>query len=176
MDIEITLGLFRANSLNSISKKTCTKPTVHKFNVSLSPQFHPSMPPLNDNASHKIQNIVTAIKVLEVDHWCAAMKPEIESINEKGTCILVPRPNHCQLITSKCLLRCKLNPDRSLHPYKARLVACGFNQAADIDFHETFSPMLITTSLRTTIGVAAQLNLYIHQIDIKTAFLNGDLD
>ena len=41
------------------------------------------MPPLNDNARHKIQNVVAAIKVLEADHWWAAMKPEIESINEK---------------------------------------------------------------------------------------------
>ena len=47
---------------------------------------------------------------------------------------------------------------------------------AGIDFHETFSPTLIITSLRTTIGLAAQLNLYIHQIDIKKVFLNGDLD
>ena len=100
------------HSLNSISKKTCTKPTVHKFNISLSPQFYPSMPPLNDNARHKIQNVVAAIKVLEADHWWAAMKPEIESINEKVTCILVPCPNHCQLITRKWLLRCKLNPNQ----------------------------------------------------------------
>ena len=63
-----------------------------------------------------------------------------------------------------------------MHRHKARLVNCGFNQVAGIDFEETFSPILIITSLRATIDVAAYLNLYIHQIDIKTAFLNGDLD
>ena len=104
------------------------------------------------------------------------MKSEIEPINEKGTWILVPRPKDRQVITSKWLLRRKLNPDRSLHCHKARLVARGFNQVARIDFHETLSPTLIITSLRTTIGLAAQLNLYIHQIDIKKVFLNGDLD
>ena len=92
------------------------------------------------------------------------MKSEIESINEKGMWILVPRPKDRQVITSKWLLRRKLNPDISLHRHKARLVARGFNQVASIDFHETFSPNLIITSLRTTIGLAAQLNL-IHQID-----------
>ena len=104
------------------------------------------------------------------------MKSEIEPINEKGTWILVPRPKDRQVITSKLLLRRKLNPDRSSHCHKARLVARGFNQVASIDFHEIFSPTLIITSLRTTIGLAAQLNLYIHQIDIKKVFLNGDLD
>ena len=101
---------------------------------------------------------------------------EIESINEKGMWILVPRPKDHQIITSKWLLKHKLNPNRLLHRHKARLVALGFNQALGIDFHETFSPTLIITKLRTTISVAAQLNLYIHQIDIKTAFLIGDLD
>ena len=51
----------------------------------------------------------------------------IESINEKGTWILVPRLMDYQVITSKRLLKRKLNPDQSLHCHKARLVAPGFN-------------------------------------------------
>ena len=52
------------------------------------------MPPLNDNASYKIQNGVAALKGPEADHWWAAMEPQIESINEKGACILVSRTTH----------------------------------------------------------------------------------
>ena len=156
--------------------KACTKPTAHNFNVFLTPQFNSSRPLLNNNACNKIQNVTATLKRPEAEQWWAAMESEIKSINEKGTWILVPRPKDHQVITSKWLLKRKLNPDRSLHCHKARLVALGFSQLVCIDFHETFSPTLIITSLRTTIGVVAQLNLYIHQIDIKTTFLNGDLN
>ena len=104
---------------------------------------------------------------MEAKHWWAATKSKIESINEKGTWILVPCPKYRQVITSQWLLTHKLNPDISLHRHKERLVARGFNQVAGIDFHETFSPTLIITSLRTTIGLAAQLNLYMLEYKIN---------
>ena len=142
-------------SLNTIPKKLRTKPIAHNFNVCLIPQLKSTISLLEDNVGHEIQNVAEALKSPEAEHWWVAMKSEIESINEKGTWILVPRPKDRQVITSKWLLRRKLNPDRSLHCHKARLVARGFNQVARIDFHETLSPTLIITSLRTTIGLSS---------------------
>ena len=71
--------LFKLHIQVNLHKTHC--PQIY---VSLTPQFHPSMPPLNDNASYKIQNGVAALKGPEADHWWAAMEPQIESINEKG--------------------------------------------------------------------------------------------
>ncbi|KAJ8767749.1 hypothetical protein K2173_020689 [Erythroxylum novogranatense] len=62
------------------------------------------------------------------------------------------------------------------HPrFKARLVVKGFNQKKGIDFDEIFSPVMKMTSIRTVLGLAASLNLEVEQMDVKTAFLHGDL-
>ena len=60
--------------------------------------------------------------------------------------------------------------------YKARLVAKGFTQKEDIDFTETFSPVSLKDSFRTIMALVAHFDLELHQMDVKTAFLNGDID
>ena len=82
--------------------KACTKPTAHNFNVFLTPQFNSSRPLLNNNACNKIQNVTATLKRPEAEQWWAAMESEIKSINEKGTWILVLRPEDRQVITKGC--------------------------------------------------------------------------
>ena len=60
--------------------------------------------------------------------------------------------------------------------YKARLVAKGFTQKKDIDFKETFSPVSTKDSFRTIIALVAYFDLELHQMDVKTLFLNGNID
>jgi hypothetical protein len=60
--------------------------------------------------------------------------------------------------------------------YKARFVAKGYSQIPNIDFYETFSPTVHMTSIRILMHIAAQENLMIHQMDVKTAFLNAPID
>jgi hypothetical protein len=60
--------------------------------------------------------------------------------------------------------------------FKARLVGTGFQQVKDIDYHEIFSPVSRFTSMRTLLALAAYHNMSVRQIDIKTAFLHGDLE
>ena len=60
--------------------------------------------------------------------------------------------------------------------YKARLVVKGFNQKRGFDFDEIFSPVVKMSSIRVVLGLAASLDLEIEQMDVKTAFLHGDLD
>ena len=60
--------------------------------------------------------------------------------------------------------------------YKARLVVKGFGQRKGIDFDEIFSPVVKISSIRTVLGLAASLNLEIEKMDVKTAFLHGDLE
>ena len=66
--------------------------------------------------------------------------------------------------------------DGSIDKFKVRLVAKGFKQKADLDFFDTFSPVTRITSIRLLIAIVAIFDLKIHQMDVKTAFLNEDLE
>lgn len=78
-------------------------------------------------------------------------------------------------VSCKWVLRKKYNSDGSILKYKARLVARGYSQEPSLDYHETFSPMLKVASLRLLFALAAILDLEIHQMDVRKAFLNGTL-
>ena len=74
------------------------------------------------------------------------------------------------------MFRTKYNSDGTLNTYKARLVAKGFWQKEEIDYFDTYAPVLRITTIRVLFVLASLHNLYVHQMDVKTAFLNGDLD
>ena len=69
-----------------------------------------------------------------------------------------------------------MKPDGLIDKFKARLVAKGFKQKAELDFLDTFSPVTRITSIRLLIAIVAIFDLKIHQMDVKTAFLNGNLE
>ena len=66
--------------------------------------------------------------------------------------------------------------DGSIDKYKARLIAKGYKQKESLDYSYTYSPVTRITSICMFIAIAASHNLEIHQMDMKTAFLNGDLN
>ncbi|MCO5586674.1 hypothetical protein L7F22_040616 [Adiantum nelumboides] len=106
--------------------------------------------------------------------WRQAMDSEYQSLLDNGTWELVPAPPQRKLVTCKWLLRKKLRPDGTISRYKARLVARGFSQVPGIDYG--FSPVLRITSFRVLIALAAQFRFLIHQMDVRIAFLHGDLE
>ena len=69
-----------------------------------------------------------------------------------------------------------MKADRSIDKYKARLVIKGFRQKEGLDYFDTNSPVTIITSIRMLIAIASLYDLEIYQMDVKTTFLNGDLD
>ena len=69
-----------------------------------------------------------------------------------------------------------MKPDDSIKKYKARLLSKGYRQKEGVDFFDTYSPVTRITSIRMLIAIASIYNLEIHQMDVKTTFLNGDLD
>jgi hypothetical protein len=70
----------------------------------------------------------------------------------------------------------KFRPDGTIDKYKARLVAKGYIQKEDEDFFDTYSPVARLTTFRVLLSLAASYGLLVHQMDVKTAFLNGELD
>lgn len=89
---------------------------------------------------------------------------------------MIDLPPGCKTIGCKWILKRKLKPDGTVEKYKARLVAKGYSQKENIDFFDTFSPVARITSIRVLIVVAALHNLVNHQMDVKSAFLNGELE
>ena len=69
-----------------------------------------------------------------------------------------------------------MKTDESIDKYKARLVTKGYKQKEGLDYFDTYSPVTRITSIRMLIAIAALHNLEIHKMDVKTAFLNGDLN
>ena len=86
---------------------------------------------------------------------------------------IVPRPEGKSVVTSRWLYKLKHAADGSVEKYKARFVAQGFSQIEVVDYDETFAPVARYTSIRALISIAVEMGWMIHQVDVKTTFLNG---
>jgi hypothetical protein len=82
----------------------------------------------------------------------------------------------CKPIACKWVFKKNLRPDGTIEKYKARLVAKGFTQKEDEDFFDTYSPVARLTIIRVLLSLVASHGLLVHQMDVKTAFLNGELE
>ncbi|KAL5818254.1 hypothetical protein ACOSQ3_022150 [Xanthoceras sorbifolium] len=108
--------------------------------------------------------------------WLKAMQEEMKSLHENHTFDLVKLPQGRKALKNKWVYKIK-SEEGNLQPrYKARLVVKGFGQKKGVDFEEIFSPVVKMSSIRVVLGLAASLNLEVEQLDVKTAFLHGDLD
>ena len=80
------------------------------------------------------------------------------------------------MVSSRWIFKIKHVVDGSIEKYKAKFVARGFSQKEGIDYEETFTPVARYTSIRTIIALAAKMKWKLHQMDVKTAFLNGVIE
>ena len=113
---------------------------------------------------------------LESEKWLEAMKSEIGSMYDNQVWTLVDIPEGRKAVENKWIFKKKTDADGNVTVYKARLVAKGFRQVHGIDYDETFSPVAMLKSIRILLAVAAYYDYEIWQMDVKTAFLNGNIE
>ena len=100
----------------------------------------------------------------------------MDSIHQNRTWELVALPMGRKVLPCKWVFQYKYVSDSEKPKYKARLVAKGFKQEHGVDYDEIFSPVVKMTTLRLLLGVMAIEDLELEELDVKTAFLHGDLE
>lgn len=114
-------------------------------------------------------------QALSDPNWTCAMTDEYKALMDNNTWELVPRPPDALIIRCMWLFRHKFHANGTLARYKARLVINGKSQQVGVDCDETFSPVVKPTTIRTVLSLAVSRSWPIHQLDVKNAFLHGDL-
>ena len=152
-----------------------TEPTVRRSQrETRRPNFYGELV----NTARTVSELTTveeAMSCSENKNWQEAMEAEFQSLSTNQVWDLVTPPKDCKVINSKWVFKCKLGQHGQVERYKARLVAQGYSQRPGIDYEETFAPVVRFESVRSVIALAVHGNMKLHQMDVKTAFLNGEL-
>jgi hypothetical protein len=119
------------------------------------------------------QNIEETLTCENSKEWECAMQEEYDSLMTNNTWTLVPLPVGRKPVSCKWVFKIKQGTNGEVEHYKARLVARGFTQTYGVDYNETFAPIAKFTSICCILALAALEDMEIHQMDMKTAFLNG---
>ena len=119
-------------------------------------------------------NMCEAMRLEDASKCEAAMQEEYDSLMANGTWELAPLPKNRKSVGCKWVFRTKKDASGGVVRHKARLVAKGYSQVEGVDFLETFAPVAKFNTIRCILALGAALDLEIHQMNVKTAFLNGE--
>ncbi|CAL1401648.1 unnamed protein product [Linum trigynum] len=108
--------------------------------------------------------------------WEEAMGSEFDAHHANNTWTVVDRPSDTPTIGSRWVYTMKMFPDGSIERHKARVMALGYSQEQGVDYHETFALVARMSTVRTLLAVASMKNWPLAKLDVKNAFLHGDLD
>ncbi|RDX70843.1 hypothetical protein CR513_49870, partial [Mucuna pruriens] len=117
-----------------------------------------------------------ALRSSDVSLWMTAMQEEIEALHRNKTWNLVELPKGRKAIGCKWVYKIKRDGNDQVERYRARLVLKGYAQKEGIDFNEIFSPVVRMTTIRIVLAMCAVFDLHLEQLDVKTAFLHGELE
>ena len=124
-------------------------------------------------SSTEPQNVNEACKD---ECWVKAMDEELEQIEKNDTWELVPRPHDKNIIGIKWIFKNKLNENGEVIRNKVGLVCKGYAQQEGIDFEENFAPVARLEAIRMFLALSSFQKFKVYQMDVKPAFLNGDLE
>ncbi|XP_072060397.1 uncharacterized protein [Arachis hypogaea] len=150
---------------------TCKYPLSHHLSYSLFTPKHQAFTfALINNSDPKHYS-----EAVMHDCWRKAIEAELTALEQNKTWIITSLPPGKNAVGCKWIFRTKFNPDGTIERHKARLVAQGFTQIPGVDYIDTFSPVVKMSTVRVLLTVAAATNWHLHQLDVNTAFLHGDL-
>jgi hypothetical protein len=114
-------------------------------------------------------------EAMTYDNWIESMQEELESFERLEVCELVEKPEGIIVIGLKWIWKNKLDAEGTVVRNKSRLVAKGYFQEEGIDFEKSFAPVARLEAVQIFLAYAAHQNMVVYQMDVKTAFLNGQL-
>ncbi|RVW93485.1 Retrovirus-related Pol polyprotein from transposon RE1 [Vitis vinifera] len=137
----------------------------------LSPSYRAFATSLDDT---QVPNTIQ--EALKISEWKKAVQDEIDALEKNGTWTITDLPVGKRPVGCKWIFTIKYKADGSVERFKARLVARGFTQSYGIDYQETFAPVAKLNTIRILLSLAVNQDWCLQQLDIKNAFLNGDLE
>lgn len=114
-------------------------------------------------------------QAVKEQHWKDAMKREMDAVEKNGTWQLTKLPPGHKVIGLKWIFKIKKDITEEVLKYKARIVAKGYVQQQGLDFEEIFAPVTRLETVRMILALAANKGWEVHHLDVKTAFLNGEI-
>ncbi|XP_024019688.1 uncharacterized protein LOC112091089 [Morus notabilis] len=152
--------------------RSCTQHPLRSYisYSNLSPKFQAFVTSLD-----KIRIPNSVYEALTVSKWHKAILEEYSALEKNGTWVISELPPGKKTMGCKWIFSVKQKADGSVDRYKAHLVAKGYTQSYEIDYQETFAPVAKLNTVRVLLSIAANLNWPLFQLDVKNAFLNGDL-
>ncbi|RVW81044.1 Retrovirus-related Pol polyprotein from transposon TNT 1-94 [Vitis vinifera] len=137
----------------------------------LSPSYRAFATSLDDT---QVPNTIQ--EALKISEWKKAVQDEIDALEKNGTWTITDLPVGKRPVGCKWIFTIKYKSSGSVERFKARLVARGFTQSYGIDYQETFAPVAKLNTIRILLSLAVNQDWCLQQLDIKNAFLNGDLE
>ena len=101
---------------------------------------------------------------------------EYQSVMKNAIWDIVSKPENKSVVSSKWIYKITHAADGSIEKYKVRFVAWGFSQKEGIDYEDTFAPVARYTSIRSMMALASMRKWDLHQMDVKTTFINGVIE
>ena len=151
-------------------KEVVNSLTASGFNLTFGPDFMTYMLKGEPQTYKEVVNSTEGLM------WKEAIKSQIESILHNHTWELVNLPPGCKPLSFKWVFKRKRKVNGSIDKYKARLVIKGYKKTEGLDYFDTYSPIMRINSIRMVLAIVALRNLEVHQMDVKTTFLNGYLE
>lgn len=151
------------HSMTTRSKNNIVKPAT-KYNLNVNLQSDPHWIP------------TTWQQAMKHPKWRAAMIVELNSILHNRTWDLVAVTENMNIVGCRWIFTIKYLPNGDIDRYKARIVAKGYHQQPGVDFTDTFSPVIKSTTIRLVLGLAVNNDWPVRQVDVNTAFLQGHLN
>jgi hypothetical protein len=122
------------------------------------------------------ETLQEAYESAQAPHWRKAMMEEIRNLDDNDVYETVPVPEGVKPISTKPVMKIKLDKNGNIERFKIRIVARGFVQRKGVNYEETFAPVANLESIRIICALAAKYDLELDQMDVSTAYLNGVLN